>query len=236
LDNHIQLSRVKRVRVSDTVVDQIVTLIKNGTLNIGDQLPGERELVEQLQVARASLREALRILEFQGVIEVQPGKGAFIVGSIDNLYSGEEGVRQWFREHATEYKDIFEVREALEICAARLVTLNISEEEISELQQILDQSKSLLPSENFERIISLDRKFHHLIGEFSRNKLLSELVDITYEVSKSKPSLLRIPGRAKVSLGQHQSILDAIVSRDPDAAAKAVVSHISNIRESIETL
>jgi DNA-binding FadR family transcriptional regulator len=95
------LRRVKKVRISDTVVDQIVVLIEEGKLKVGDQLPSERELVIQLDVGRASVREALRILEAQGVIEVKPGKGIYITGDVTRL-SGVEGIKRWFREHADE--------------------------------------------------------------------------------------------------------------------------------------
>ena len=74
-DNNL-FQRIKKVRVSDSVVDQILTLIDEGELEVGDQLPGERELVSQWQVARASVREAFRMLEAKGIIEVRPGKGA----------------------------------------------------------------------------------------------------------------------------------------------------------------
>ncbi len=235
--SNIQFERVKKIRVSDTVIDQIVSMMENGTLKIGDQLPSERELVDQLQVARASVRESLRILEFQGVIEVQPGKGAFVVGSIDNLYTGEEGVRKWFREHATELKEIYEVRDALEGRAARLAAINILPDETENIRRTLDQALESIPIGDWDTIIQSDRLFHHLIGEYSGNQLLSQLVDITYEVTGGpRPSLLEIPGRAEISIQQHQTVVDAIASGDPDAAEKTMVAHISNVRDSIEKL
>lgn len=234
---NIQFERVKKIRISDTVIDQIVSMIENGTLKIGDQLPSERELVDQLQVARASVREALRILEFQGVIEVQPGKGAFIVGSIDNLYTGEEGVRQWFREHATELKEIYEVRDALEGRAARLAAIHISPDEIENVRQTVEQAEHSIPFGDWDTIIQSDRMFHHLVGEYSGNQLLSQLVDITYEVTGGpRPSLLQIPGRAEISIQQHQTVVDAITIGDSDTAEKAMVYHIKNVGDAIDKL
>lgn len=234
---NIQFERVKKVRVSDTVINQIVSMIENGTLNIGDQLPGERELVDQLSVARASVREALRILEFQGVIEVQPGKGAFIVGSIDNLYTGEEGVRQWFLEHAKELREVFEVRDALEGRAARLAAKRILPDEIENIRNTVDQALESIPQGDWDIIIQSDRLMHHLVGKYSGNQFLSRLVDITYEVTGGpRPSLLQIPGRADISLHQHQTIVEAIASGDPDAAEKEMVAHISNVWDAIDKL
>jgi GntR family transcriptional repressor for pyruvate dehydrogenase complex len=110
--------RVQKDRVSDKVVEQILELIEEGKLRVGDQLPGERDLMDQLDVARASVREALRILEFQGIIEVQPGRGAFVTSEVINETGTDDGVRRWFREHSSEMLEILEVREALEARAA----------------------------------------------------------------------------------------------------------------------
>jgi GntR family transcriptional regulator, transcriptional repressor for pyruvate dehydrogenase complex len=226
-----QFERVKRIRISDTVIDQIISLINDGTLEIGDQLPSERDLVDQLQIARASVREALRILEFQGIIEVRPGKGAFIVRSANNFYSDEDTVYHWFKEHALELEEIFEVREALERKAAHLLASRISDEEIQKLREIVAKGLASIPNENWDEIIELDRKFHHFIGEFTGNKLLSELLDLTYKiVGGSRISLLRIPGRAVISIGQHQTIVDMIASRDPDAIEKALIDHLINVK------
>jgi GntR family transcriptional repressor for pyruvate dehydrogenase complex len=78
-------------RVSDDAVDQILDLIAEGRLKPGNRLPSERELVRQLEVSRASVREALRALGARGIIEVKPGSGSFVRGSGE-----EEAMPTWF--------------------------------------------------------------------------------------------------------------------------------------------
>ena len=73
-------SSVSQSRVSDQVVQQILDLVEEGELKPGEQLPGERELTQQLSISRSAVREAIRLLEAQGLLEVRPGKGTFITG------------------------------------------------------------------------------------------------------------------------------------------------------------
>jgi GntR family transcriptional regulator, transcriptional repressor for pyruvate dehydrogenase complex len=228
--------RVKKVRVSDSVVELIMSLIVEGKLQLGDQLPGERELVERLQVARASVREALRILEFQGVIEVQPGKGAFVVG--DGIVdSDEEGVRRWFRDHASEVMEILEVRDALEGRAARLAAQRVSNEEIQKLQSIIHQAYEEMDRGDMDKLVNLDREFHRTVSNASQVLLLSQLIDMNIDAMISpRRSLMRLPERARRSWEDHQSIIDAIASKEPDAAEKAVAEHIARVRKEVIAL
>lgn len=237
MDPKIHFERIKKVRVSDTVVDQIISLIENGKLQIGDKLPSERDLVSQLQVARASVREALRILEFQGIIEVQPGKGTFIVGSPENFYTGEEGVRYWFKEHATEVFDSSVVREVLEGRTAHLAASNVSPTQIKELQEIINKANESIATGDLTKLIQLDRMFHQSIGKCCGNQLLSDLVSMIYDAIVSPHrSLLLIPGRAEISIKNHQAIIDAIAEGNPDAAEHAMTVHIIDVRDAVATL
>ncbi len=123
------------------MADQILNLIEQGDLEIGARLPGERELVEQLDVGRASVREALRILEARGVLEVRPGKGAFVINKLSEQAGGEESVRQWFQEHASEVFAMLEVRGALERQAASLAALRAEPEDLEAMASTLDEAE-----------------------------------------------------------------------------------------------
>lgn len=230
------LQRVKKVRISDTVVDQIVALIEKGRLKVGDQLPGERELVAQLQVGRASVREALRMLEAQGMLEVHPGKGTFITGEIGKL-SSQEAVRRWFHEHAGEVLDILEIREALERRAAFRAATAASPKVIAEMEAVLDQATTYIEQGDLESLGYIDREFHRLIGHASGNGLLSELVDGMIEALVSpRRTIQQLPGRAQASLQEHHVILNAIKAHDPQAAEQAMSDHIGSVRAAIASL
>ncbi len=230
------LQRVKRVRVSDTVVDQIIALIEEGKLKVGDQLPGERELVNQLQVGRASLREALRILEAQGVIEVRPGKGAFITGEYTSLPS-QEGIKQWFEDHADEVRDMLDIREALERVAASRAASRDKPDLIAEIEAVVDEAEGYLQQGDMDRLGYLDQQFHRLLARASGNVMLAQIVDgIIEAMIDPRRSIQRLPGRAERSLAEHRTISEAIAAGDPDAAEQAVINHINSVRAAIASL
>lgn len=229
------LHRVKKVRISETVVDQILLLIDEGRLKIGDQLPGERELVNQLQVGRASVREALRILEAQGVIEVRPGKGTFIVG--EAIADGDEGIAQWFRQHVAEEYDFLEVREALDRKAAVLAAARASASDLSRMKGLLDESLTAIESGDLDRLVSLDKQFHLSIASATGNDMLFHLLTSVHEAMVDpRRSLIRLKGRAAVSHKEHIAIYDAIRRHNSEAAEKAVIAHAVSVREAVESL
>ncbi|MCC6805007.1 MAG: FadR family transcriptional regulator [Anaerolineae bacterium] len=228
------LHRVKKVRISETVVDQILDLIDDGSLKVGDQLPGERDLVNQLQVGRASVREALRILEAQGVIEVRPGKGTFVVGE---TIDGDEGIVQWFKQHINEEYDFLEVRDALDRKAAYLAAQRASESDIAAMNALLDEAQQCLEQDDLDRMVSLDKQFHVAIAESSGNDMLCHLLVSVHEAMVNpRRSLIRLKGRAAVSQKEHYAILEAIRQRDPEAAERAISAHNKSVREAVKSL
>lgn len=229
--------RVRKDRVSDKVVEQILELIEEGRLKVGDQLPGERDLIDQLHVARASIREALRILEFQGIIEVQPGRGAFVTSEVINETETDDGVRRWFREHSSEVLEILEVREALEARSARLAAKNASEQDIEDLRDIQQRAYECIEQNDFNTLIHLDREFHRLISKASGNQMLSQLIDMTIDAMVSpRRSIMRLPGRAPQSWTDHQAVLDAIANGNPEQAEKNLLNHINSVRHAVVEL
>lgn len=227
---------VKKVRVSDGVVEQILAVIEQGRLKPGDQLPGERELVTQLRVGRATVREALRMLEAQGIIVVRPGKGAYVTGDINRI-SGHEAIRIWQMEHADEILDLLEIRDALEGRAAFLAARRGDQNVIMELQHTFMEAERCLAEQDISRLGFIDHQFHSLLGKASGNPALSQIVDALGETMPSPfRSLQKLPGRGEQSLAEHRAILNAIKSGDPVAAERAVNVHIHSQREAIMSL
>ncbi|MFN8561273.1 MAG: FadR/GntR family transcriptional regulator [Anaerolineae bacterium] len=234
MESNVLLHRVKKVRISETVVDQILNLIEDGSLKVGDQLPGERDLVNQLQVGRASVREALRILEAQGVIEVRPGKGTFVVGE---TIEGDEGIVQWFKQHIDEEYDFLEVRDALDRKAAVLAAQRASESDVAAMTELLEEADECLERGDLDSMVSLDKQFHCSIAESSGNDMLYHLLISVHEAMVNpRRSLIRLKGRAAVSQKEHFAILDAIKRRDSEAAERAITAHNTSVREAIKLL
>jgi GntR family transcriptional regulator, transcriptional repressor for pyruvate dehydrogenase complex len=231
--NNMEIFRqVKKVRVSDSVVDQIISFIEEGTLKPGDFLPGERELVHSLGIARTSVREALRMLEYQGIIQVQSGKGAIIISDVKS--ADEEVVRRWFIEHSNEYLELIEVREGLEGLSAKLAAQRATQESIERIQQIIEDSKKSLDLEDVPKLVKLDHKFHQSVARTSGNDLLSRLIEMSVEsLVGPRLSLFNIKERARTSWFQHCEIFNAIKTGDSIKAEKSMKEHMANVRMAI---
>jgi GntR family transcriptional regulator, transcriptional repressor for pyruvate dehydrogenase complex len=229
--------RIKKVRIADTVVDQIISLVEEGQLKPGDQLPSERELVNEFQVARPSIREALRILEYQGVIEVRPGKGAFVVGLGNGQANDEQRVQHWFREHAGEVLDILEVRANLEILAVGLAATKATTEQLDEIQAVVDEAQEAAAEGLVDELVRLDREFHQKIASASGNSLLASLIEMLIDsMVNPRRSLMRLRARVRSSWNDHTAILEALRAHNADEAVAAMERHIVQVRSNIIAL
>ena len=131
------LEAIKQRRLYQDVVRQIRNLIDEGTLKPGDRLPSERELAEQLQVSRSSLREAMRTLELQGLVVSRPGAGTFV--SNDTNGSVADALTAYLADGKDALKDVFEMRHILEPQMAALAAGRATPEDLQRLEQMLTQ-------------------------------------------------------------------------------------------------
>ncbi len=109
---------LKAKRLSDSAVEEILGLIREGKLELGSKLPAERELITRLSVSRSSLREAIRMLEATGVLVVRPGRGTWIRD--DYRRPARDGWLSWLPHHQKDVTELLEMREPLEVQAASL--------------------------------------------------------------------------------------------------------------------
>jgi len=229
----LPLLPLRSKRVSELAVDQITGLIEEGQLKYGDRLPSEKELTAQLGISRASAREALRVLESQGLIEVRPGKGSYVTGAVPSDDITLE-LRAWFSNHREQFLDVLAVRELLESYAAFKAAETSTNELIGALEAAIQEMERCVQEGALVEATSADRKFHRLLYEASGNYLLKILGDeIVNAISGPRYSLLRIPGLAQVSLVEHRKILDCIAAGNPEMAMEATRQHLDSARREI---
>ncbi|MDP4089609.1 MAG: FadR/GntR family transcriptional regulator [Bacillota bacterium] len=221
---------VKGTKIYEQVVEQIKKMIGDGTLKRGDKLPTERDLAEQLQVSRPSVREALRALEVIGLIESRQGAGNYIRESFEE--SLLEPLSMMFMLQESSPFEIIELREILELETVVLAAERITESELAVLRNLLEDMKEC---ENEERNVQLDRKFHYTIARASRNLLIlnvvqviSQLIDSLIENARRK--ILSGESRAKLTV-QHELIYKALSERDRDSAYEAIKDHFRLIKQ-----
>ncbi|HUC49757.1 MAG TPA: GntR family transcriptional regulator [Xanthobacteraceae bacterium] len=195
-----------------TTADAAYQALRRSILQ-GDLAPGERlrsdALANEMKVSRTPVREALRKLEAEGLVE-RSGSGLI--------------VREFSEQDLTE---LFYVREALEGMAARLAAENATPNEIGEIRELLDDMEAVGQRGDVVALRPLTAEYHRLVGRAAHNgRLLQSLESLLEHVRQIQTStLLHIEGRAAEALKEHRDLLQAIEARDADGAERVARIH-----------
>ncbi len=209
------------------IITQIFALIESGELNIGQTLPGERMLAERFKTGRASVRIALKFLEFVGVIQISVGKGAVISKKITNLAF----VQMLSLIEVTQnnpFKDLMEARRVIETKMAALAAVHASESDLMNMEKSLAEMREDLAG-NGKGVQGTD-DFHLAIYKASRNIILYRIgLMLQGLMHESREITLGIPGRGAISLEEHEEIYQAIKRGDSYEAARLMDNHLAGV-------
>jgi GntR family transcriptional repressor for pyruvate dehydrogenase complex len=223
------IAPIKSTRIYQEIVRQVKSMIAEGRLKSGDQLPPERDLAEKFVVSRTSVREALRALESLGLVEIRPGEGTFVREvSVESLIEPLALVMLSQREALSE---LFEARRLLEPALAALAARRATPEEVQEMERILEaQAKEVAAGRTG---LEQDAEFHAAIGAAAHNRAITRIAHAVMDLLRqSREESLNTPGRPDRSHNDHRRLLAAIQSRDEVAARQAMVDHL----EAVEAL
>jgi GntR family transcriptional repressor for pyruvate dehydrogenase complex len=231
------LRQVKPVRLFDQVVEQLQALIVEGTWQPADKLPSEAELGSTYGVSRSVVREALRVLESKGLIEVRSGAGAFVTTPHASFRASSEAI-EWLASHRDSLRQLLQVRESVEGLTASLAATSVPQDVLSELQGIVQQQRQLARSRsNLDAQVELDVRFHTLIAQVSGNTIAEEIVGrIVPAFCDSNRAVLYLRANMDLTLREHQAIIEALASGDAMRAEQAMRSHVARVRGDIESL
>lgn len=192
---------------SELVYKELREAIEQGELKPGDRVM-EVEVAEWLKVSRTPVRDALRRLESEGVLALEPRNG-LVVASLD---------RQAMLE-------LYAMREVLEGTAARLCARHASDFELTELEELIKIEEKLRG--NFEELARHNRRFHEAVHRGAHNRYLEKSLnavnDSMWLLGKSQ---MLLPQRAKTAASEHRELAAALFKRDPDAAEEAARRHV----------
>ena len=223
------------VRPRVQIEQQIRAAILSGELPPGFRLQSEAELSRLFGVSRNTIRESLRSLETQGLIEKLPGAGGgSFVQRVDQQSLGralEESVGNLLKFGMIDVDELASVREYLEVPSVRLAAVNCSEEDLQELRGVVERQQNITTTElGGAENRELNLQFHNTIARASGNNLLNTFVHALHRVTEAANyvALEGSEGRAawQDHVDHHVKILYAIENRDPDAAEEAVRAHL----------
>jgi GntR family transcriptional repressor for pyruvate dehydrogenase complex len=220
------MSAVKKVRLCESVIDAIKKMIAVDGFNPGDKFYSEKELTTRLQVSRSSIREALRILEVTGQVNVKQGKGIFISDIQGRRF---KEFSTWLKIHEQSIKDNFEVRLIIEPKAARNAAEKATPGDIKNMESACTGFAQFVKDSNTEEAIVCDHRFHSALAGATKNKTLYVLMKaMITTLSDGWVSSLYTPGRTEQTIYEHGDIVDAIKNHDRAGAENAMTRHLVN--------
>lgn len=221
----MKLKPIRRPRLSQSAVNQIRDYIRSEKLAPGTKLPSERKLMDELEISRNSIREALRILEVMGLVEVKPGKGSFVCEpegktgfSADKLFSaiGSESIH-----------NIFEARLLFEPSVARMAAERATAKEIREIEDLFEEMRDKLREGDMAGAIIADAESHKALARITRNSTLSLFMDIINRALFDEwEASLEVPSRMQFTVEEHSRIVKCLRNRDGAGAEEAMREHL----------
>jgi len=200
--------------IRELVYETLKKAIFEGEFKDGDRLV-EKELAQRLGISRTPIREAIRKLDSDGLVEYVPRKGVVVRGITHEMAA-----------------EIYAIREALEVAAIPFVIQNITEEEMTELYALLEEMMRLTDSGSVDELLKVVRRFNDTLIASSRMSHLTKLID-TYQEYQStfRRVTLSREFRKPSALQEHAAILQAIRDRDAERAQELMRRHLKAARE-----
>lgn len=199
--------------LADQVFEKLESDIIHGVYARGEVLT-ELKLVEQLGVSRTPIREALRRLEQERLIEDTP-KGSVVLGiTLDDLL------------------DIMNIREQIECLAAYYACINMTPEGLKEMEEIVDLQDFYFSKWDTDRLRQADDRFHDIICQLSqRNVIRDTLVPLHRKTRRYRKTAIQNKDRAVLSLQEHRAIFNAMKEGDPEKAKEVMKAHIAKAKK-----
>lgn len=226
---------VKPQKVYQLIFEKIRDSIFNGELKPGQKLPPERILAKRFQVSRTSIREALRVLEINGIIEIKSHEGSFIRPIETQILINDLASAIIKAEDIMVY-EMLEVRRVIETECAALAAIRATSYHLDKIRKVLDDMSK---SEFDEELgLAADLNFHYALAEAACSPILYDLMKIL--VSRMKDTIRATrryrfsqPHRFRETLNDHKEIYLAISANDQERARKLMTKHLVDIREEI---
>jgi DNA-binding FadR family transcriptional regulator len=222
---------------AEQVRDSLIALIRDGQLKDGDKLPTEPQLSAMFGVGRSSVREAVQSLVGLGIIEMRPGRGAFVSRvSLNDLVRMVDGA---VRLEYSAALQMHEVRAMLEITAARLAATRRTDDDLGQMARAIDAYRQAGSKTPNDELVSSDLAFHRALVVAAHNDMMVQLLNsfsgLLREHRRQYAAATEPAMREEVIRG-HEAIVEAIKLGDARAAAARMQSHMRSIWGQIERL
>ncbi len=207
--------------VTEAAISTIRERIQQGIYPVGSLLPAQRQLSEELEISRASLREALSTLEALGLVTIRAGKGVYV------SRARAARTQRWRFADQVSLPDTYQMRYALEGFVARLAALAVGDEDLSALDENVEALRVALVEGDFETAAALDFEFHMRIVALAGNSAIESILRNSAEIMQESQRLPFYQRELALSTHrEHTAIVEALRRRDANRTGRAIEAHI----------
>lgn len=220
------LSPVSGGRMSGEIVAQVIDLIRKGRIAPGDRLPAERELATTFGVSRVTVRDALRVLEVMGLVDIRVGSagGAYVTTPSPNVIG--EGLANILMMRSFEPEQIAEARLVLELGILDLAAARATDGDIATLRELCERSREQLEADEYDTRQSLE--FHSLLAHAAHNpaiSMLSESFSGPLSMAAVRAKEVRSDAHRR-TVEEHEAIVEALAAGDHATARHVLITHL----------
>lgn len=224
------IETIKAIEVEspvDKIIRQLKQLMSDGLLKPGDRLPAERILAEKFGVGRTYVRDAIRKLEFYGLLKTSPQSGTYVASY--NIQMMEGILNDIINFNKDDFSALIEARYYMEINAARLAAQRRTDDDLAALRAAVDAYDARINAK--EDAVQEDMFIHLKIANAAKNSVMESMLllllpDIIRNIIEKK---VCGDSRSSEAMAEHHEILDAIAAQDADAAGLAMANHLDDI-------
>lgn len=228
---------VSSSKTTQIIIDQIRNAILEGKVVPGEKLQSEKELMEEFGVSKSTLREALRALEYLGLIELRKGaSGGVFVTEVDMKITRANLVNFLHFKNVSVHH-LSEIRKLLEPYAAGIAANVISLEELEELKKINEKCRNALSQGQGKKVRQDIVRFHRVIAKCTGNPLLILIIAFIEDLLEDTKELLRPDQHFFQSvIESHMNIYDALNARDEEKAFEEMYKDVSRVEENLAVI
>ncbi|MFS0723341.1 FadR/GntR family transcriptional regulator [Paenibacillus sp. 1P07SE] len=226
-----EFAKIRTQKIYEQIADQLQARIEAGGWRSGDKLPSTKELSEQFQVGRSTMREALSALKAKGLIEIRQGEGCFV----RELSPAELELPGLLLPGKESVLELLEARKALEIANAAIAAVKHTDTDLKAFEELLGSMKAHIGDEAEGE--AADIRFHQLLAAATHNSImvrLLESISSQMETAIRETRRLQMYSNAEVShrlWDEHQAIYNAVAARDAAGAERAMRSHLDHVEQ-----
>lgn len=221
----------ERRKKSAYIAEQILDAISQGEYQIGDRLPAERVIAEQMDVSRNSVREALSALQILGIIESRAGDGTYVRNSVGDKLDIVQALT--LMKEGEDLLEVWEARKEIETSLVKLAIDRASPKDLNKIEGILEEMRKATYAKDSVGYLDANKDFHLAIGRAADNlplkNALRSLMEITTQQLLEEVNLGYVLESIEKSFKEHEDIFNAIRDQDKEAGTKAMKIHFEEL-------